>query len=203
MFGSDKFRFRIARACELLKVFPLRSIANDDEARLPFEFSTGFQQVIDPLARLKSPYEKNHEMVCGRWSMVWGRSRCGRDRVMRDEDLLTRETKRGILVRAALTVRDQCIELFDKGIPNFSLAPSQPSPKFCEFGGGPGWGRRTQPPANDRLTARLHPSHRRRGRQVARVGFHDQSVRIPIPEPVDQSMLITKVEPAAQEMNVF
>src|SRR5512147_532218 len=111
---------------------------------------------------------------------------------MRDKDLLPRKTKRSILVRAALTVRDQRVELLEEGFPHLPLNSFPLSLVW-----------RPQSPAKDRLAAHLHPSHSRGRRQIARIGFHDQGIRIPVPEPIDQSALVTKIELAAQKMNVF
>src|SRR5512133_2043382 len=118
--------------------------------------------------------------------MVKSRSRRTRDRVMCNEDLVTRKTERGILLRTALTVRDQRVELLEEGTPALSPQPSLLSSRY-----------RAQPPANDGFAASPHPPDRSGRRKVTRVGFDDQRIRLPIPEPVAQSKLIAKVKTTA------
>src|SRR5512140_47736 len=110
--------------------------------------------------------------------MVRSRSRRTRDRVMGNEDLVTRKTERGILLRTALTVRDQRVELLEEGTPALSPDPCPLAPRY-----------RAQPPADDRSAASPHPPDRGRRRKITRVGFDDQRIRLPIPEPVAQSRL--------------
>ena len=123
---------------------------------------------------------------------------------MRDKNVLAWKPAGGILVRAALTVRDQCFELLEEGntarLAESSYPPFASPPFFPKMGGTEGG--RAQPPADDGSAARLHPLYGSGRRKVARVGFHDQGIRIPIREPVAQPELITKIEAAAQEMNV-
>lgn len=104
---------------------------------------------------------------------------------MRHKYLLTRKAKRRILVRAALTVGDHPVELTDEAFP-----------KFTTF-----W--RSQAPAEDFSSAFVHPAYGGGGSEIARIGFHDQRIGIPIFEPANESALKAKVQRTAEQMKII
>src|SRR5215210_7396928 len=108
---------------------------------------------------------------------------------MGDENPPARKPERGILIRPALAVSNQCIKLIDKGTPLLLLKPTG------------GW--RAQSPADDGLMLFVHPFDGRRSRKITRIGFHDQRVWIPVCEPVNKPALVTEVKCAVEEMNVL
>src|SRR5512138_3919982 len=111
-------------------------------------------------------------MVHSPWFIVRSRLWRPRNRVIRHENLLAGETERGILLRAALAVGDQRVELIQESIQR---SPPSPYPLHAA--------RRAQPPANDRSLADMHPPDRGRSRKTARVRFDNQDIRVPFIEP--------------------
>ena len=108
---------------------------------------------------------------------------------MRDENIIEGKAQVGIFVRAALTVRDQRIELTEEGASS-SFTPSAD-------------GGRAKSPTDHRFVLLAHPIHSGRRGKITRVGFHDQRVGIPLFQPVRQSALITQIKIPAKQMYVF
>ena len=115
MPGSDKLRGRVDFLRQGLERNPLRSIADDDEARLGFKLGAGFEEQVNALAGLESAdEEQGGRSNSGQWMVDSGQWPRG-DGVVGDEDFLAREAEGGILVRAALTVGEQAVELTQEG----------------------------------------------------------------------------------------
>ena len=77
------------------------------------------------------------------------------------------------------------------------------APVPAESGQGSGQPWRTQPPPDHRPAAALHPGDSGGCRQVSRVGFHDERIRIPAIQPGRQTALPAKVKRAAQQVQVM
>ncbi len=96
---------------------------------------------------------------------------------MCDEDFFAGKTEGGILVRAALTVGDQRIELTQEVEPPHLAESAQRSRKR----------RSAKSPTDNLSSAGVHPLHGGGGGEVARVGLHDQRVGIGILQPAGQA----------------
>src|SRR5829696_10408337 len=147
------------------------------------------EQGIDPFAHLEPAHEEDRGPVHLLWSARRRRGGSQRNRVMRNEDFLTWKTQRGILVCAALAVRDHCIKLDDKGKPSLLSKPTDR--------------RRPQPPSNDRFVLPVHPLYGCGRGKITRVRFRDQHIGIPTLEPIQQAALVTEIKGIAEEVQVL
>ncbi len=184
MSGSDKLRLRID--------FPGKRSSDCLSGPSPTMTSRGFESSCAQ-ARSSESIRFRPEVCQQKECMVYGpRSWSRRDRplwrrgnrVIGNENFLAWKTQRGILLRTAPTVGDHGIELPEKGCPSFFKISTD--------------GRRSQSPANDRPVSFMHPADGRRSGKIARVGLHDQGIRVPLFQPVDEAALVAQIEGTAE-----
>ena len=113
-------------------------------------------------------------------------------RVGRHKYALAWEAGIGVLLRAALTVGDEHVELIEEPVSSSLPKASQQTAER----------RRTKPPANDAPIPRVHPTSAGGGCQVAGIRLHDQCIWIPLSQPRNEPALIAEIQRSAKQMKV-